>query len=235
MAFGLVAVAHYDNSSSNSAVVAKPTGTADNDIMFAFTKHNTNEAVNSVPAGWAQLGAGRWSGAATYFALYWKLATSEGSDYTFGWATASRTGVTIAAYRDGFDTADPIDVVSDTVYVTLNTSVQAATMTVTAANSPIIVFAGVNTATSGQTFSPPTTPDTMTENLDYWETNSRFAREISSIVWSSSGATGTMDATFTESVNGKHAFAVALNPATGGSPITDGPALVSVRGNIRFN
>lgn len=216
MAFAFVAVAHYDSSSSNSAVVAKPTGTADNDILFALIKHNANEDVASVPSGWAQLGLRRYGSAASV-SLYWKLAASEGSDYTFGFTTAARLAVSVVAYRDGFDTADPIDVVSDTPYVTNDTTLRAASMSVTATDSPII-FLGSTIISTSHTFTPPTVPDTFTEDVDYWETNSRGGRSISHLAWASSGATGNMDATISTSMAAvKHAYAVALNPAAAGA------------------
>ena len=165
MAWAFVAADHYDSSASTSGVVTKPSGTADNDILFAYIKHNANELPNTVPSGFANLGSFWEAGGSAHHSLYWKLAASEGANYTWGWATSARSGVTMVAFRDAFDTADPIDVVSNTSYVTSNTTVRAAGMTVAAANSPIIYFGGAHSS-SAQTFTPPTNPTTLTEHVD---------------------------------------------------------------------
>ena len=112
MAFAFIAAAHYDNSSSASGLCNKPTGTAQNDLMLATVKHA--DAPNSVPSGWTEIGHGEdTSGSGSEWMTYWKLAGgSEPADYTWGFAAASRLGITIATFRDGFDTADPIDVTS---------------------------------------------------------------------------------------------------------------------------
>ncbi len=218
MAFAFVAAAHHDLGAVTSITVPKPTGTADDDILFLLIKHLANEDPNSGISGvWTQLGTRRYdavSGAS--HSLYWRLAASEGTDYTIGWATSGRSGGTIATYRDGFDTADPIDVVSDTVYTTSNATVRAAGMTVSAANSPLIFFGYVHSSSS-TTFTPATNPGTFVEDVDFWSAGgSRFTREIASFVWTGSGATGDMDATHSATTVNKHAFAVALNPAAAG-------------------
>ena len=217
MAFQFVAAAHYDSASSASAVVTKPTGTADNDILFALVKRITATDPSTVPTGWAQIG--KLSGGAAPNWLYWKLAASEGADYTWGWAAAERTGVTIAAYRDGFSTAAPIDVVSATAYVTSDTINRAASMLVTAVNSPLIFFCSVHDPSS-RTHTPPTVPATFAEDVDTGNTDSRMSREIASVVWTGSGATGNMDATISVATADKRAFAVALNPAAAGNDMT---------------
>ena len=215
-----IAVTNYSNASTNSAVVNVPTGTADNDIMFALIRQNT--APNSVPSGWAALGDGTGlGGPGAVVSLYYKVASSEPADYTWGFAGAARTGFSVATYRGGFDTADPIDVVSDTTYQTSDTTVRAAGMTVTAANSPLIFFGGAH-FTSSQTYTPATVPDTFVEDVDTWDADSRFARHIASVVWSGSGATGDMDATVSSATTDKTAFAVALNPSAGGGGDPEG-------------
>jgi hypothetical protein len=218
MAFAFVAAAHYDSSASTSAVVTKPTGTTDNDILFALVKRTDGTDPTTVPTGWASLGKQVAGGNPTTNWLYWKLAASEGANYTWEWAGALRTGVTIATYRDGFDTADPIDVVSNTSYTTSDTTVRAASMAVAAANSAIIFFGSAHQS-STQTFTPPTVTTTFAEDVDTWDSGSRFAREVASVVWTGSGATGDMDATYSATATDKIAFAVALNPAAaGGDP-----------------
>lgn len=217
MAFGFVAVAYYDSASSSSGACAVPTGTAANDIMFTFIK--TVSTVNSVPSGWtyladAPVGAG---GGNAY--LYYRVASgSEPADYTWGTAAAARLGIVCITYRDGFNTADPIDVVSDTAYITTDTILRAASMTVASANSPLIFFGALHNVTA-PAFTPATVPAAFVDDVDLDNTNSRFTKEIASVVWTGSGATGDMDATVASTAV-KHAFAVALKPAAGGTPDT---------------
>jgi hypothetical protein len=219
MAFQFVAAANTDNAGTTSITITKPTGTADNDILFAFLKYNNNEDLTSVPSGWAQLGTRRYSSGAIFSTvLYWKLAASEGADYTFSRASSSRMGGTIVTYRDGFATGGPIDVVSDTAYFTSDTTVRAASMSVTAANSPLLYFGVFNTSTT-QSFSPPSVPTAFAEDVDFFSSDSRSARTVASVVWAGSGATGNMDATASATQVDKHAYAVALNPFTGGGGI----------------
>lgn len=209
--------AHYDNSSSVSAVITKPTDTADNDIMFAVLGRVTGTDPSTVPTGWALLGKNSNGSSGVTRWLYWKLAATEGANYTWEWAGAERTGGTIATFRSGFNTADPIDVTSNTAYETLDTTVRGASMIVAATGSTLVFFGVYYKSASGLTVDPPTVPDTFVEVVDTWNIDSRFGREVSHVVWTGSGATGNMDGTLSAALADKHGFAVALNPA-GGTP-----------------
>lgn len=212
MAFAFVATAELNSSSSSSGVCNKPTGTVDDDIMFALVMHET-EYSNSVPSGWTSLGQNT-TGALGLVELFWKKAASEGTSWTWGFATANKLRVLVVTYRDGFDLTTPIDVTSNTAYTTSNTTCRAASMSVAAANSPIIYF-GALKRTVATTYTPPTTPTTLNEDYDGGSTLPDFFNEIASVVWSGSGATGDIDATMSVSLTTKHAFAVALKPASG--------------------
>jgi hypothetical protein len=125
----------------------------------------------------------------------------------------------MALYRDGFDTVDPVDVVSNTTYTTSNTTVRAASMNVTAPSSPIILIGGMHSSTS-ISFSSYTSP--LVEDVDAYGGGAREGFFFASFVQSGSGASGDLDATSTASgADIKHAFAVALNP-----PSTPPPVLV---------
>ena len=216
--------AHYDSAGSTTAVVNKPTNTADNDIMFALIRRNIIAEPTTVPTGWTLIGNREDATYNQEYWLYWKLAASEGANYTWEWADAARICATIVTYRDGFNTADPIDVVSNTPYVDNNTTVRSATMTVSAANSPLVNFAN-GYGGSEITFTKPSMPTTdWVENIDFGSVDSRCWREICSMVWTGSGATGDIDATASLSLDAKHGFAVGLNPAAGGQPSGGGPA-----------
>lgn len=208
MAFAFVASTTSDTSTGTSITINKPTGTVDDDLMFAFLYSNT-ALTNSVPSGWTLAGNNNTAGAIC--ALYYKKASSEGASYNWGWAGSQAKKVIIVTYRGGFNLTTPIDVVSNASYTTNNTTLRADTMTVTKANSPLIFFGGVDTGSS-TTSTPPTVPTTFAEDYDNWNTTPQKLMTVASVVWTGSGATGNIDATISASNTGKHAFAVALNP-----------------------
>jgi hypothetical protein len=215
MAFTKVNHTEYANSSTTSIVLSIPASTANDDIMFALLKRGVgyDNPPNSVPGGWTTLAQNYEAGAGTNYDLYYRVAASESADYTWGYdGAAGRSAGVLITYTGDYDTADPIDVVSNTAYTTSDTTLRAATMTVTAANSPLIFFGAVATSSS-ITATVPTVPVTFTEDVDRWDTNSRTTLYMASYLWTGSGATGTMDATISASTGTKHAFAVALNPA----------------------
>ncbi len=221
-AFSFVATSAVDASSdasgATSVTCSKPTGTVDNDIMFAVTR-TPNEAVTA-PSGWNSFGSPLTdtdAASTERFSLYWRVASSEGTTYTWSSATASRKGCSIYTFRDDFNTSDPIDVTSNTSYETADTNARVASMTTTATNEALILFGVQIVSTSQSCTAHPTSPITFTEHADAWNTSSRFQRCVSSGVWSSSGSTGTMDTTLSNSNTSKHGFGVALKPATGGA------------------
>lgn len=219
MAFAFVATAEYNSASSSSGVCAVPTGTVDNDGIFALVMHET-EYSNAVPSGWTSLGQNT-TGALGNVELFFRKAASEPADHTWGFATANKLRILMVTYRDGFDLTTPIDVVSNTAYTTSNANCRAADMTVAAANSPIIYF-GALKRTIATTYTPPTSPTTFTEDYDGGSVAPDFFNEIASVVWSGSGATGNIDGTMSVSLTNKHAFAVAMKPSGGGGSANTG-------------
>lgn len=225
-----VAVAHsVDSATTASLSCNKPTGTVDNDLMFAFIKRNDSTDPSVVPSGWTLLGS-RVPGGANSFWLYYKLAASEGASYTWDWAASGRTGISIVTRRGEFNIASPIDVVSNTSYVTSDTTLRAAAVSAASVNSTILFFGGNHTATA-TTATVPSSPSTFTEDVDYHDGNGRFHRYMASLLWTGSGSTGDIDATLSATSTDKHAFAVILNPDTGGS-VTKTPAQAVLTFNV---
>lgn len=215
MAFTKVAHTEYGANGVTSITLDVPSGVADNDILFAILKHalGSSEQPNSAPSGWTLVAHEYEATSGSTYSLYWKIASSESGSYVWGYASAGRNGGVCVAYRDWFDTADPIDSYSSTSYTTADTTLRAASFSVAAANSAVIFLGAVHRGGSACTFSPPTNPSTFTEDVDRWDTNSRAAITVASLVWSGSGSTGDIDATISGSEGGKHAFAISLNPA----------------------
>lgn len=213
MAFAFRASAVYDSASSASAVCNKPTGTVDNDIMFAMVCSNT-ALNNSAPAGWTSRASRSLTGG--FYQLYSKLASSEGASYTWGFAAAQKVKVTIITYTGGFDTANHFQTSSNTSYVVNNTTCRAAaaTVTVNRSRSPVIVFGSCLNA-SAVTFTKPTDIDNsaFAEDYDGGSTSSTFWTSIDSAVSTFTGTTGTMDLTMSAGGTNKTAFCIVLNPS----------------------
>jgi hypothetical protein len=211
----------YSQSSPYSLTITKPTNTAEDDILFALvTWYSTAGAtIDSVPTDWTL--AGEYLTNNDKYALYYKVAGgSEPADYTWSLSASCQCKITCSCYTAGdFDPADPIDVVSNTAYRTSDTAVKADSMTVSAADSPLVFFGAIRYSTPTPSFTKPSVPTAdWVEDFDDWDPNPDFGHEVCSMVWTDSGATGVMSATASATLTAKHAFAVALNPAAACSP-----------------
>lgn len=217
MAFTARTETYVDLSFSLTApydiTVTKPTGTADGDILFCcLAWHDVGTTVDSVPSGWTLLG--QYVVNTDDYALYYKIAASEPTSWTWSFTDNIRVRAVCSCYTGGdFDPANPINVVSNTAYRTSDTNCIAASMAVSAVNSPLVFWACIYA--TARTFTKPSVPTSdWIEDDDAGSTTAYFWIEVCSMIWSGSGATGNMTATISgASVTIKHAFAVALNPA----------------------
>jgi hypothetical protein len=210
--------------------VTKPTGTVDGDILFCWIGwYNSPNpgTIDSTPSGWMKLGD--YTVKLDKYALYYKIAASEPSSWTWSFTETVYTRAVCSCYTGGdFDPNDPIDVVSNTAYRTDNVNCIAASMAVSAINSPLIFWGGACTATA-KTFAKPSVPTTdWIEDDDAGNTTSYFWTEVCSMIWSESGATGDMIATISATRILKHAFAVALNPLSVVAPTVTTQAATDV-------
>jgi type II secretory pathway pseudopilin PulG len=203
----------YDNAGSVSAVVAKPTGVTQGDIMFAQVFHfNSTDRFTTTPAGWTEIG--RHKNGNYNQALLYRVATAgEGgvSNYTFSLVSSSKLAVTISAYRGCFDIANPIDSFSNVEYVVNNTTYRAGSINLSAASTTVLMFPSVYNG-SVRTFSPPLTQGGgWTEDHDHGTNTADFSRAGYRKFISSAGATGVIDSIGNSNNNAKHAFAVGLH------------------------
>lgn len=216
MAFDYVHHTNFDNTVVTDIVLTKPTGTTTNDILFALLKNGNGADPSATPSGWSLVASDVLTAGSKHFLYRLVAGGSEPANYTWTWAASTRLGGTMICYRDGFNTAGPIDVTSNTSYETSDTTCRAASMTVTNTGSPLIFFGCVADNLDTVTFGLPNNPSgaTWTERVDTHDpSNSRFARVISDTIWASSGATSDMDSTMSHTKTAKHAFAVALVPS----------------------
>lgn len=210
---------------ANSVNVNVPTGTSENDIMIAVVSCGTFGAYpNSVPNGWISLGQAAYGSIRAE--LFYKIAGASETNYTWGFASSLKVKITILSGYGGFDTADPIDIVSNTGYtVGTNNIARCASMVVSAANS-VLILIGLTYSSSARSFTKPTAPaDVWTEHYDGWGTTNWNCHQFCSMVWTGSGASGDIDATINESTGTKHCFGIALNP-----PSAPSSAIKSING-----
>ena len=233
----------YVNVSSLSdpydITVTKPTGTVDGDILFCLIAwYHPSATIDSVPSGWSLLG--EYLANNDRYAVYYKVAASEPASWDWSFTSSMKVRAVCSCYTGGdFNAADPIDVISNTAYRVTDTSCIAASMIVSAVNSPLVFWAGVY-HTSEQTFTKPSVPtEDWVEDDDAGSTDPDFWTEVCSMIWSGSGASGDMTATISLADAQKHAFAVALNPPGGaiqkaidGTLSFAGSAIKSVTKNI---
>jgi hypothetical protein len=206
----------YNNSSSSSAIVSKPTGVVVGDIMFAHILHyNGTDRLTTIPSGWLPFdgATGRHKNGNYNQALYYKVVgISEGATYTFSLSSSSKLAVTISAYRGCFNTTTPIDSYSNVEYVTNNTTYQAASLILPLSNTTVLMFPSIY-STSVRTFTNPLTQSGgWTEDYDHGANTSDYSRAGYRKFISSSGATGVIDSIGQSGSTVKHAFAVALHP-----------------------
>jgi len=201
-------VASTNNVTTSSTVTGnKPTGTVDNDIIFAdiFTKDST--LPSGIPSGWTLLES-VING--SQHAVYWKVASSEGSSWSWtGGGGSFNTSITILTWRGGFNISDPIDI-SASNQDGNSTTMSVSLGSVGAINSAIIYFSSVTANTTNTKDATPISGWTD----DYNAVASSLRLLVSSLVWSSSGSFGNITSTLGSSQLGvlKGNIAVALKP-----------------------
>lgn len=232
MAFTARTPATAGTTSSASVEVNVPAGTTNGDVMFfwAGLQYTTLPSYSSGLEAWDQIATADPTGTSTRVYLFCRVANSEPASYTATFSSASGyKRCVIACYTSGdFNGADPVDVVSNTIYVTNNTTVRAAAMTVSANASPMVFFGNVYTS-SGRTWTAPAAIGgvSWSEDYDNSDTTNRFTVGIYSMIVTNSGSTGNMDATISSSSTYKHGFAVALNPYTAPVSTISIPVLIN--------
>lgn len=185
--------------------VAKPAGTAADDVLVAAISSRTAPTITA-PVGWS-LVRSDVNGTSLTQAIFVRTAGgSEPANYTFPFsvATLSATGG-IVAYS-GLDPLSPIDVTGGQAN-TSSASVTAPSVTTTVAD---VIVAGFFATTDDATFTPPAA---MTERFDVLaDGTAQVSSEATDVVQAAAGATGTKVAT--ASIAGVNIGAlVGLRPA----------------------
>lgn len=195
--------AHAD---STSLTVTAPSDIQDGDILLCFMYGESEPT--SDPDGWAQIGS--WyneSGA------WWKRASSESGDYTWGFSGTSSNGAVIMVYRGCIASGSPIDDYSGDqagdLYTTSDTTVRAFSVT-TSNDGAMLVAVGRKGYGSDDTVAPPTG---MTEVHEDWSSVYNQNLFAAYVEQTSAGSSGNKDFTVGAAGTDKHGWLLALLPA----------------------
>jgi len=188
------------NVSSTQITLTKPAGTVDNDIMFVQLRADYN-IPNSIPSGWKKI-ANNTDGSYAV-SLYYKVASSEGANYTFGFSLSQQIYGCISTFRGGFNLLDPIksNQISNLQYITSNT-ISRASLNVTNKNSPLLAFH----MNEGYAVTKPSVP--TSDWVEHFDTT---GHAVFSMTWTDNGETGSVDITLSSATQRKHTFMIAMN------------------------
>lgn len=93
MAVAYESIASVAWQNSANTVISKPSGTADGDVLFAFLAGSrnggTNPSISSVPSGWTEIHNSTCDTSTGRMVSYYKVASSEGSNWTWTWNSAN--------------------------------------------------------------------------------------------------------------------------------------------------
>lgn len=165
-------------------IITKPAGVIDGDVMVAAIgiDGGSGVAITSVPTGWS-LVRRTDNGTDVGLAVYYKVASSEGADYTWVFDIRAKHAGGIVAYYN--NDASPFDQ-EDGQTTASSTDHAAPTITPTVSDTMLVASYVINGAYTW------TADGSMTERFD--ETSAVIGLMSSDEVWAS-GATGTRTAT----------------------------------------
>lgn len=181
-------------AAGTSASLTIPSTFQVGDLMLVQVASRSGSSQTYTLAGWNSIRRDN-SGASTGSSqLYWKQcqAGDPGSTLTVTLGTSANWAIGIVGYS-GADTTTAVDVHGGQANAS-STSVAAPSITSTAANDQLLFFGA---AFAADTFSPPTSPGTFTEQYDVKSTDasSNIGIEGADLAWPTAGSTGTVTAT----------------------------------------
>jgi hypothetical protein len=214
---------------TGSIVLNKPTGVVDGDVMFTFhMKDGSGGWTITPPAGWTTLisPVGIDTPDSQTFALYYKVASSEGTTYTWTHDSNSRTISVVTAWHN--NAASPVNASNSSTNASANATpitVTGPTITTTQNGCMIVHFAGGDPDTS--TTGSWTVPTGYTSRVSDYDTASPASGWmpilIADKIQTSAGATGTVSSTLTPASGNAGWFAATVaiedvSPPSGGPP-----------------
>jgi hypothetical protein len=200
---------HWAYGASGSATVTPPDGIADGDILLcAVMAGRASVGAITFPNGFSQIVTFLSVDSYERFAVAYKRASSESGNYVPAAASAS-VFATVGCYRGRIAAGDPVDVTSNTGYVTNDVNVRAASMTIATAGSDYAWFAYVYLGNSADSVAVPTG---MAERA-VATSGGKYRLFVGDLQNQSAGDTGVKTGTLGNVTVTKHAFMVALKPA----------------------
>lgn len=184
MAIAFRSKADVSNAASTTAVVSKPSGTTDGDMLVAFIAWSNNRAITP-PVGWTLRGGYSDELSNWLLACYTKVASSEGSSWTWTFAASAANVGYVAAYSAPHASA-PFDGIAGTSGIAGGSAV-AAPSVVTSHDGDMVIAAVGGRPNSG--LASWAAPSGMTEREDSVSASSRTLA-VADVVQSAAGATG---------------------------------------------
>jgi hypothetical protein len=231
-----------DSVSGSSITVTKPSGTVDDDVLYACVVFPADAAtIGAVtdPAGWTRLASSPVDSTTGFpghsAILLRKVAASEGASYTWTWGSTFKVSAIVVAI-EGADTATPEDAIASGVSATATTAHVAPTISPSETSSLLLCWFTGNNPGAGITASYSAASG-MTEQRDQPAADGGFNDgpylAVNSQQLSVSGATGTRTATSTESQK-YVCFSVAVQAASGSADSTVSPDTIEATASIEL-
>lgn len=178
------AASAFNDSTTNSITVTKPSGTVDGDFLIAAVCWGNSGWTISPPAGWSTINHA--NGVETTVGVFWKEASGEGANFTFTkTSTQKRVSAFVARYTG--HAASPIDVSG--AGNGESTGPDCPDVTTTVGNTRVLRIATWGKGSSNQTADPPGTTGRISENGS--TNNGGTGVALADEEQASAGATGT--------------------------------------------
>jgi hypothetical protein len=194
-------------------VVTVPSGVQDDDLLFLII---TTFSVISIPtpSGWTQAGSTQDVGTDSSTGVFYKIASSEGTSWTFTgfWPAATSCRWTSLSYP-GVDTTTPLDVA-----VTQNSSgftTTPATTSITPSNNNSMIVAMMCCDSGSNPTGTPDTSPACTERVDIASRPTIYVQDY----LQSTAAAVVIDGNFS-SADTWASFAVALREDSGAAGLS---------------
>lgn len=155
-------------ASGTSAVVTKPTGTADDDVLVVAL-YIVSDASLSVPSGWTQKDLNELDTANSAYRQYifWKRASSEGANWTWSWSGSADYEWQCAAVQGAHTAGDPFNATAVAERDNTSSDVIPNQDVVTTVDDTFILASMSHGPVSGsQNNGAHSTPSGITEDLD---------------------------------------------------------------------
>lgn len=162
-------------TSAGTLTLTKPTGTVDDDIMYAFFQSSSSASGTvATLSGWTLVDSDNTAGGWSY--LFRKSASSEGSSYDWSISASGSfiiQGILLSFYDDAAGGAVEQDVYTKTVDATADTTANNTGITpTTSPGCMMVVFIGINgVATSLSSYAVANNNPSWTERYDTAETS----------------------------------------------------------------